>query len=208
MKPTPIRAAVVSAALATMLTTAGAATATAQAFPTPDHNCVFEGENLNTLLGVGERLLGPPPCREAFADERWVRTFPSWGTATGPAGALYPADYTPARPGPMDDFTSKLRGVRIVQDIGTHREWSVTAGPEVVRNITLFEGHPFANFASAPLRPLSLGSHTTTVFMNLSAEHCDGLGEDRVEHCLPAGEFPYTGHARVHSFPRRPQPAP
>jgi hypothetical protein len=202
MNPTRIRAAVVSAVLAAMLTAAGAGTA--QAFPPADHNCVFEGENLNTLLGVSERLLGPPPCRETFADERWVRTFPSWGTAAGPGGALYPADYTPSRPNPMDDFTSKLVGVRIVQDIGTHREWSATAGPEIVRNITLFEGLPFANFASAPLRPLSLGAHTTTVFMRLSAEHCDGLGEDRVEHCLPAGEFQYTGRTRVHSFPRRP----
>lgn len=58
MKPTRIRAAVVSAVMAAMLTAAGEGTA--QALPPADHNCVFEGENLNTLLGVSERLLGPP----------------------------------------------------------------------------------------------------------------------------------------------------
>ncbi|MGW1554818.1 hypothetical protein [Streptomyces sp. NPDC002346] len=219
MNQTPIgirvRTVAVSAVLALLTTLAGGATAQAQQavepagvptaqVPPVEHACVFEGVNLNEFLGVTQRLIGPPPCREAFVGEQWVRTFPSWGTAPSAQGTVYPAGYTPARPAPMDDFISKFRGVRIVNDIGTRQERSFTFGPEVVRRITLDSetGILFASFATPPLHPLSAGGHTTTVFMHLSAEHCDGLGTNPDENCLPGGEFQYTGVTPVRFFPR------
>ncbi|MER5917036.1 hypothetical protein ABT124_43480 [Streptomyces sp. NPDC001982] len=201
----PARTAAVSAVLALVTALAGATTAQAQqavepaGVPTTQASpvaqpCVFEGVNLNEFLGVTQTLIGPPPCRTAFVGEQWVRTFPSWGTKPSAQGTKYPKGYTPARPAPMEDFISKFLGVRVVNDIGTSQERSFTFGPEVVRRITLDpKGRIlFASFATPPLRPLSAGAHTTTVFMRLSAEHCDGLGNKPEENCLPGGESLYA----------------
>ncbi|WP_030196452.1 hypothetical protein [Streptomyces sp. NRRL S-87] len=205
-----MRAAVVSAALAAMLVATGTGTAQGQAptaarvaVPPADHNCLSpDGTNLNTFLGISERIIGPPACREAFVGEQWVRSFPSWGTAASGDRARYPRGYTPARFNPMDDFVSKFLGIRVVNDIGTAQEQSRTFGPETIRRFAVFEGIPFAYFGSLPLSPLSAGAHTSTVFMRLSAEHCDGLTRRSDLSCLPAGEFPYTGDTPVRFFPR------
>ncbi|MCX2180811.1 hypothetical protein KV205_09755 [Streptomyces sp. SKN60] len=209
-------ASVASAALALVMGLPGSAGAQpqpearpqAQAQPPAEHVCYFEGRDQNDFLDVTQRLIGPPPCREAFVGERWVRTFPSWGTAPSAEGAVYPAGYTPQRPAPMDDFLAKFRGVRVVNDIGTVRERSFTFGPETVRltEIDRESGLPFTYFATAPLPPLSPGEHTSTVFMRLSAEHCDGLGTVEGENCLPGGEFPYPtpNPITVTFFPRNP----
>ncbi|MGW4755527.1 hypothetical protein [Streptomyces chartreusis] len=205
MQPIRIRAAMIGAALITVLaaTSGGTAQAQTRAVPPADHNCLSpDGTNLNTFLGISERIIGPPACREAFAGEQWVRTFSSWGTAPSSVGAVYPAGYTPARPNPMDDFTSKFLGVRVVNDIGTPRERSFTFGPETIRRISVVDGFPFAFFGTRPLRPLSVGPHTSTVFMRLSAAHCDGVGTAPDENCLPAGEFQYTGDTPIRFFPR------
>ncbi|MEU8616433.1 hypothetical protein [Streptomyces sp. NPDC048623] len=197
-------ASVAFAAFALVMALPGSAGA--QARPPAEHVCFFEGQDLNVFLGVTQRLIGPPPCREAFVGEQWVRTFPSWGTAASAEEAVYPAGYTPQRPAPMDDFLAKFLGVRVVNDIDTVRERSFTFGPETVRRteIDSESGLPFTYFATAPLRPLSAGEHTSTVFMRLSAEHCDGLGTVEGENCLPGGEFQYTGDNRVTFFPRNP----
>ncbi|MGW0628457.1 hypothetical protein [Streptomyces sp. NPDC002758] len=209
----PARTAVVSAVLALVTALAGGATAqaqqavepagvptTAQA-PTVGQPCVFEGVNLNEFLGVTQRLIGPPPCRSAFVGEQWVRTFPSRGTAPSAQGTVYPPGYMPAHPAPMDDFTSKFLGVRVVNDIGTRQERSFTfTQSQVLRRIDPVSGILFASFATPPLHPLSAGAHTTTVFMRLSAEHCDGLGTDRALNCLPGGESLYAS-APVTFFP-------
>ncbi|MFJ8011833.1 hypothetical protein [Streptomyces sp. NPDC096339] len=215
MKPNRMRAVVVSVVLATLSAAAGAGTAAQArekeparaaaraAVPPADHNCLSpDGTNLNAFLGVSERIIGPPDCREAFVGEQWVRTFPSWGTAVNGARARYPRGYTPARFNPMDDFVSKFLGIRVVNDIGTAQERSHTFGPETIRRIAPFDRDLFAFFGSAPLSSLSAGAHTTTVFMRLSAEHCDGLGRRPLENCLPAGEFAYTGDTPVTFFPR------
>ncbi|MEV7519202.1 hypothetical protein [Streptomyces sp. NPDC091371] len=218
MKPTRMRAAVVSLVLATVLAAAGSGSAQARqqeparttaeaAVPTPDHNCKSpDGTNLNTFLGISERIIGPPACREAFVGEQWVRSFPGWGTAASGVRARYPRGYTPARFDPMDDFLSKLLGARVVNDIGTAQERSHTFGPEVIRRIADFDGIPFAYFGSPPLSSLSAGAHTTTVFMRLSAEHCDGLGRRPADNCLPGGEFVYHGPIPVRFFPLNEQP--
>ncbi|MGW0751722.1 hypothetical protein [Streptomyces sp. NPDC002587] len=208
MRPTRIRAALATAALATVLTTLGSGTAHADkgweetaapgAAPAPsngtEHCLSPEGVDINALLSIREQIIGPPNCRVAVAWKPWVRAFPSWGTAADSATAVYPAGYTPSLPKPMDDFILKFLGVRVTQDIGTPQERSFSFGPEVLRLVTIEQGLPFANFATPALPGLKPGTHTTTVFVRMSFEHCDGLGTVREENCLPAGETPYTGN--------------
>jgi hypothetical protein len=186
--------------LAAMRTGAG----TAHAVPPPDHNCLSPGgDNLNQLYGVRERIIGPPACREAFAGEQWVRTAPGWLTAASAAVAVYPAGYTPARPDPIDDFNTKFVRARYVHDGGTRQERTFTFGREALRTgFVTADGRPYSAPVSPAFHPLSVGQHTTAVYLTLSAEHCDGLGTNRGENCLPAGEFQYSV-APFQVFPRR-----
>ncbi|MFF8379870.1 hypothetical protein ACF07V_27495 [Streptomyces sp. NPDC015661] len=214
MTPTRMRAAVLPALAAAVLAVSGAGQAQAQAdprtqtrpvtaaaVPPADHNCISpDGTNLNTFLGISERIIGPPACREAFVGERWVRSMPSWGTAPDGDRAHYPRGYTPTLFDPMDDFVSKFQGIRVVSDLGTAREQSRTFGPEALRRIAPFDGNPFAFLASDPLPSLTAGEHTSTVYMRLSARHCDGLGPRPAVNCLPAGEFVYTGPTTIRFF--------
>ncbi len=209
-----MRTAVIPALAAAVLAVCGAGQARAQAdpqtrtrpvkaaaVPPADHNCLSpDGTNLNVFLGISERIVGPPACREAFTGERWVRSFPSWGTAPDGNGARYPRDYTPTVFDPMQDFLAKFQGVRIVTDIGTVREQSRTFGSEVIRRIATSGENPFAFFASDPFPSLTAGEHTSTVFMRLSARHCDGLGRRPADNCLPGGEFVYSGPTTIRFF--------
>ncbi|MEV0170247.1 hypothetical protein AB0I00_03810 [Streptomyces sp. NPDC050803] len=192
-------AAAVSAALATTLAGAG----TAQAQPSPDHNCVYEEININELLGIRERVIGPPPCREALAGERWSRVGPSWATASGPEDAVYPDGYEPREEAPIEDFNAKFEGARYVVDRGTPQERTFVFGREVLRTgFTEPSGRPFSIPASPSLPPRSLGEHTVVTFLRLSEDHCDGLGTDPEQNCLPAGEFQWTGDTPFEVFPR------
>ncbi|GAA4998635.1 hypothetical protein [Streptomyces siamensis] len=92
-----------------------------------------------------------------------------------------------------------------VPDIGAAQERSYTFNRnQVLRRVDLDAEADvrIAGFATPPLHPLSAGAHTTTVFMRLSAQHCDGLGADHDANCLPGGEFQYTGDTPVTFFPR------
>ncbi|WP_328874596.1 hypothetical protein OHT76_33560 [Streptomyces sp. NBC_00287] len=199
MRPAPFRAAVVSVVLAATLAGATAA----QAVPPPDHNCIFEGVNLNEAHGVTERIIGPPPCREAFAGERWVRPGPGWETAPDAESAVYPDGYNAPEADPIDDFNAKFRGARYVIDRGTAQERTFTYGPEILQTGFVGEnGRPFSVPVSPPFRPLSVGEHTVVVFVRLSGEHCDGLGTDPELNCLPEGEFQWTGDTPFRVFPR------
>ncbi|MCL8014416.1 hypothetical protein [Streptomyces sp. AS02] len=199
MRPARFLAALVSAALATTLAGAG----TAQAQPSPDHNCVFEGININQLLGITERVIGPPPCREALAGERWVRVGPSWQTAGENERKVYPPRYQPQDPDPIDDFNAKFLGARYVLDRGTAQERTFVFGREVLRTgFVGADGRPFSIPASPPFEPLSIGRHTVVTFLRFSAEHCDGLGRVREQNCVPAGELPWTGDTPFEVFPR------
>lgn len=207
MKAIRLRAAVVATALATMLAAVGSGTAHAvqgwseepaqaarQAGGSKVEPCLSpSGINLNALLSIQEQIIGPPACRVAVAGKPWVRSVPSWGTAASAEGAVYPDGYTADLPKPINDFILKFLGVRIVQDIGTPHERSLSFGPEVLRLVANEDGIPFAYFASPPLQPLKPGAHTTTVFVRLSSRHCDGLDTVAENNCLPAGESQYTG---------------
>lgn len=199
MRPARFLAAVVSAAL---LATLAGATA-AQAVPPEEHVCFWEGADQNELLGIDERVIGPPPCREAFAGERWVRIGPGWVTAADDERKVYPRGYEPQEPNPIDDFNAKFEGARYVVDRGTAQEKTFVHGTEVLRTgFVDQDGRPFSVPASPPFDPLSVGEHTVVTFLRLSAEHCDGLARNREENCLPAGEFQWTGDTPFRVFPR------
>jgi hypothetical protein len=176
--------------------------------PPAERSCISpDGTNLNQFFGIRQRIIGPPACREAFAGEWWVRAVPSWITAAGPNGAVYPAGYIPANPNPIDDFNSKFVGATYIQDRGTAQERTFVFGRRVLRTgFVGADGLPFSAFVSPPFRPLRIGQHTSTVFLTLSAEHCDGLGVDRDANCLPEGTFlysevPFQVSPRRHSKP-------
>ncbi|WP_155370455.1 hypothetical protein [Catellatospora vulcania] len=205
MRPWRMFAALAGLALATALT-GGAA----QAAPPAAHDCITPGgANLNQIYGIEERIVSPPICLEVLAGERWVVLANSWTTAAGPDGAVYPAGYTPELPAPIDDFDAKFRSAKYVIDGGTDRERVVTAGPEVLQTLVGADGLPFSTFPSPALKPLRPGTHTFAVYIVLSAQHCDGLGDVVALNCLPAGEsewFPQTPFEVVKAYgtPGRP----
>ncbi|HEY9372682.1 hypothetical protein [Streptomyces sp.] len=209
---TRIRATATAALLAAVAAVPAQAAAAQTAVPPQEHICFSpDGTELNSFLGIADRIIGPPTCREAFAGERLYRSFFSWGTAqpreAGDPPLLYPPDYVTSLPDdPMRDFRSKLVGVRVVHDINTVRERSYSFGQEIVRRTETFEGdgNLYAWFAAGPLHPLSVGTHTSTVFMRLTAEHCDGITTDRESSCLPAGEFLWSHIPVLRIFPRNP----
>ncbi|MER5933476.1 hypothetical protein [Streptomyces sp. NPDC002054] len=182
---------------------AGAPAWAAPAFRPPVPHCLTsDGTDLNELFKIKERIIGPEGCRTAFAKEKWVRTVPAW-EVSGAAGAVYPDGYEPARVAPIDDFISKFVSATYVHDIGTPEEESFTfSRDKVLRTGSIPNGNSLAVVISPPFKALSVGSHTSTVFFTLSAEHCDGLGTDREENCLPEGTFPYTGDIPFDVVPR------
>jgi hypothetical protein len=193
--------ALVLLALAALLAGAGVA----HAVPPPDHNCLSpSGTNLNQLHGIEERIIGPPACREALAGERWVDAAAPWVTAARAAGAVYPAGYTPARPNPIDDFNAKFVGARYVLERGTRQEQTFRFGREALRTgLATEDGLPYSAPVSGVFHPLTVGRHTITLFITLSAAHCDGLGTDPELNCLPAGEIQWTPDIPFEVFPRR-----
>ncbi|MET9467152.1 hypothetical protein ABZY44_20580 [Streptomyces sp. NPDC006544] len=153
-----------------------------------------EGDDLNALYHVKQRIIGPPACRETFEKAQWVRSAPDWVTAADGASAVYPEGYEPLRIDPIDDFDHKFVSATYVHDIGTPQEKSFTyKRKQVLRTGSVGpDGLPFTALISPPFKALSVGEHTTTVFITLDAEHCDGLGTVREENCLPAGSSVFS----------------
>jgi hypothetical protein len=152
------------------------------------------GVDLNELYGVSTQFFSAF-CQGITAGESSIRLF-AWFTDDG-VDSVYPDGYLPSRPAPLDDFVAKLVSAKIMIDGGTSQEFTVTYRPNNVlrTDINLAQLNPAAPpfpMASLLLRvnPLSVGGHTSQLFIVLSAEHCDGLGTDRAFNCLPAGETP------------------
>jgi hypothetical protein len=185
-----------------LLTVLASSTGVAHATPSAAHNCLApDGTNLNQLFGIKERIIGPPACREALAGERWVRSVPSWATAPSGDSAVYPLGYTPQLFNPIDDFNAKFVGARYVQDGGTGEQKIFIFGREVLRTGFIGpDGLPFSAVVSPSFQPVSVGRHTSTVYLTLIAEHCDGLGTNPDENCLLGGEFQYTGDTPFEFF--------
>jgi hypothetical protein len=198
-----------------------------------------EWRDLNLRYNVSERIIGPPDpatddtaspgCLEAFAGEKWVRAVPPWITAKDAATAVYPDDYKPEErldPNPIADFKLKFRGARYVIDEGTDEEKTVTAGPEILRTGSVpsdpdvsppfTRGLPFSVPVSPVLNPLSIGGHTSTLYVTMADKdgtpmrHCNGLSTAAPglsANCLPGGESKWPISTNL-PFKFSPSPSP
>ncbi|GAA0314162.1 hypothetical protein GCM10010302_61630 [Streptomyces polychromogenes] len=203
MNRTRLLAAAVPPLLAAALCAAAAGAPTASAAdpaakPPVPHCVASDGFDFNAVFHVRERIIAPPPtCRVTLAKERWVRATFGWSTAVDAASAVYPPGYKPLRPGiaPIEDFNAKFVSATYVHDIGTPQERTFTFKKKEVLRTGLFtsDGFPYSAPVSPPFKALSVGTHTSTVFVTLSAEHCDGVAPDREADCLPAGTIRFSG---------------
>ena len=191
-----LRSAQAGAILTALGLSVGLMTGVADAEPRREHAClspIFPDSNLNERYDVKERIIGPPAspttpaCREAFLGEKWVRAVPPWITA----------------PDKIDEFIANFEGARYVIDAGTPQEKTVTAGPEILRTTCPDEpckdpiGRPFAVPVSPVFDHLSVGPHTSNVFVTMNQEngpYCNGLNgtvPGLSTGCLPGGESQY-----------------
>jgi hypothetical protein len=181
--------------------TFGASGASAGRLDPPGHgdaNQCFNslGVDLNELYGISDQFR-TRECQEVTAGEHWILLL-VWITDDG-VDNVYPAGYVPSRATPMEDFLAKLVAYKVVVDGGTPQEFTQVFSPSEVRTDIndeqlepgrFEEPLPVASML-ARMRPLSVGDHTFQPFIMLSAQHCDGLGADVEENCLPAGEIPF-----------------
>ena len=199
---------VVAAALALAPLTGGTALAAAGGLPgtgdssfnpgphsTGNHCVSPEGVDANELLGISQQLFVAGVCNVFEAGEFYV-------PMGGCPGVWYmstsweatPADYIPAAPTPLEDFTSKVRSITYVVDPGTKRERSYRFMAQDVMDVRTLHDFfpdsapdwPTALFL-AKLPPLPAGDHQLETVIEMSARHCDGLGTDPAVNCLGAG---------------------
>lgn len=166
----------------------------------PNHeqanHCLNEyGVDLNQLYGVRDKIQ-TAGCAEQTAGDHWVLPV-EWVVHDG-SGSVYPEGYQPLSARPIEDFVLKLVAVKVVVDVGTSTEQvHYFAAGEVLRtdidSEQLYPGgfdapYPVASMLPR-LFPVSVGQHT--VYLLMSAQHCDGFGTVVSYSCLPAGEVPY-----------------
>ena len=161
-----------------------------------NHCVTTDGVDLNVLYGVADQFRNRE-CQEVTAGEHWI--VPLFWIVNFGADAVYPVGYMPARPDPIDDFVSKLVGIKFVIDAGTAAERVLVLPPSVRTDVDAEElqpglwGAPFPMASMLPrLRPLSVGDHVWQPFVVLSAMHCDGFAANAEENCLPAGETAFS----------------
>lgn len=163
------------------------------------NRCINEfGIDLNRLYGMTAQMQ-TSACRQQTAGERWV--VPMWWTVHTGNGSVYPPEYTPSSPRPIEDFAAKLAAVKVVVDAGLPSEKThYLAADDVLRTDidtdALFPGafdeaYPTASILPL-LPPLSLGDHTYRPFLLMRAQHCDGFSTVVRNSCLPAGEVPFS----------------
>lgn len=152
------------------------------------------GVNFNELFGVADQFWNAICPNNLSVGEHW-RPTAAW-TFSEAADAIYPADYTPLRENPIDDWLAKVVAIKMVIDAGTSREKTyLFSTAEAVRtDLRISQVNP--SFPAWPtafllprMAPLSPGQHTQQMFVVLSARQCDGLSLDG---CAPAGEEPVT----------------
>jgi hypothetical protein len=207
MTSAALRSAQAGAILTAFGLSASLMTGVAAAAPPRDHSClspIFQEStenpnwrDVNKRYGVKERIIGPPApatddiadppggpgCRTALAGEQWVRVVPPWITATATE---------------QQAFITNFKGARYVIDAGTAQEQTVTAGPGILRSGNVPSdvapaGLPWVAPVSPVFRPLSPGTHTSTLFVNMNQTVCTGRGPapGLSADCLEAGEHEY-----------------
>ena len=157
------------------------------------------GVDFNELYGISDQFRNRD-CQVVSAGEHWVIGPVVWIVNFG-GDSVYPDGYVASEPEPIDDFASKLLSIKVLIDGGTKREklhiFSPSAALRTDIDIDQLEpgvwGAPYPTASMMPrMRPLSVGDHTFQVFIELSAEHCDGFDTDPELNCLPGGEIAFS----------------
>ncbi len=165
-----------------------------------DQHCISpQGFDLNELHDTPHQII-THFCTVAEAGRRWV---PAEAWITNLTHEVIPDDYVPAAPTPIEDFHTKLVGVRYIVDVGTRTERTYTfAATEVLLRGLTWPGTdlPMAGL-DAVLRPLPVGQHTVDIFVTMSADHWDGFGADPTANLLPAGDI-HWAHTTFDVVPR------
>ena len=156
-----------------------------------NNHCVADGVDLNELYGTSALIVNRF-CPSSEAGQRWTTGAP-W--LMGSSFESVPEGYVPAGATPTEDFVARFVSARIVVDAGTSTERTYVF-PKSAKLWTGewpagdFEGFP--TVSTVPLtvvKPLSVGEHTFELYWNMNGVHCDGLGANPEENCLPDGEF-------------------
>jgi hypothetical protein len=159
-----------------------------------DNHCVTpEGVDANALLGISQQLVVIGACDVVQAGEFYVFFNASW--TMNSTWAATPVDFTPP-PGstPLADFTSKVRSITFVIDPDTKVTHSYRYSAQDIMDVRTVRDFlpktgpdwPVALFL-AKLPPLPPGDHRIAADIEMSARHCDGLGDDPAINCLGAG---------------------
>ncbi len=157
------------------------------AAPKPVTPCLTPGDprvDLNACYGVSAAIIAPF-CPELESGRAWTASA-AWFVA--PTHKTVPDGYVPVGVTPVDDFLAKFVAVEWEVDPGTAQEKSYVFGGTA--NLAVIPGDEITGINMVTVgtaKPLSVGPHEIVVFLTLTAQHCDGLGDVAAENCLPAG---------------------
>lgn len=149
------------------------------------------GLDLNAFYGVTEQVAATF-CPAIGAGRPW-RSPSRWETAPDFAAyAELPGGFQPVASRPQEDFIAKFQSVTYVIDGGTRQEKTVVF-PKSAKLFTLQQDDfdITSPITLGVLKPLSVGEHTVDISWQLSAMHCDGIGDEIDVNCLAAGDFSY-----------------
>jgi hypothetical protein len=186
--------------------------------------CISDnGTDVNAYFGIGGsdaiwlNLQGlQPACQTVVKGNTFYRVT-GWITQVAPGTKegnrtikpVYPKNYKPDFPAPMDDFLSKLVQERFVvsnggttitktvtfPDLVAHGKFGTFGDLFVAPDTTLVPGTTI--YGDAPewttVEPLEsqmlgVGEHTIDVYWTMTKQHCDGFSTNVANDCLPAGE--------------------
>ena len=129
-------------------------------------------QDLNLRYSVKERIIGPPNCRQAFVGEQWVRAVPPWIMADEIKAKEFKDNFVSATY-VIDD----VEVVTIGKDKVQFGNVPADLQPSPPAPLEQFPGLPYAVPVSPAFDPLPVGIHTSTLFVNMAAETCNGLQE-------------------------------
>jgi hypothetical protein len=160
----------------------------AQAKTKSGNHCVSPstGVDLNEFFDISAQIV-TSFCREVGSGEQWTVGGP-WFMA--PTFESTPPGFESAGDTPLEDFVAKFSGIKYVIDPGSkHQETVVFPNDESLFVDADFNGFAFVSPVTLGLlKPEPVGEHVVGVYWIFSAMHCDGIDDDPIANCLPAGE--------------------
>ncbi len=171
--------------------------------------------DLNEVTGRTEAFVHPRYCPTVEAGERWILgrgCIAFWAVSPGPA--RYPRGYVPQGATPMDDFLSKAT-IKVVVDPGTTHERVYLHRYESDNNAVIIwhwsdfgSGRsPFGDEKNLIIGlipanpPQPIGTHTVDLYLQMSADHWDGIGTNPNRNVLRAGEMLVIGGNAFETVP-------